>query len=179
MVYGSPNADDGDYIETSAIATGTIESGNVVQTSSGSRYFLSPDKDEKEYNTMAAFKDLAAARRGGTITMSKPPRAKPSDEAMNALQNAKPRTTFSLFELFGGAPKKPTPRPAAAKNAPAGIPTLSEWNENEDGSITGIVHGSQFIDDGDLVTTSPIAQGETKTFATVTTVSGSRYYLLG
>ena len=34
LLFGSPNAEDGDYIETSPILTGSIENGFVVTTSS-------------------------------------------------------------------------------------------------------------------------------------------------
>ena len=40
LVRGSRNFADGDKITTSAIASGKIESGQVVRTGSGSRYFL-------------------------------------------------------------------------------------------------------------------------------------------
>ena len=58
LIYGSWNAEDGDYIETSPIKSGTLESGQVVTTQSGSRYFLSPDEKEKAANSLAAFQDL-------------------------------------------------------------------------------------------------------------------------
>jgi hypothetical protein len=181
LVFGSQYADDGDYIETSPLATDAseIDSGYVVKTASGSRYFLSPDKGEKEANTIVAFKDLAAARRGGTITITKETRQDRADEAIKKLEKAKPRSTFSLMDLFGPKDKKqPAPRPPSnGKKAPSGVPTLSSWSTNDDGTITGVIYGSRHIDDGDLVTTSPIAKGIKKKFQTVTTVSGSLYFL--
>jgi hypothetical protein len=178
LVFSSQYADDGDYIETSPIASDAseIDSGYVVKTTSGSRYFLSPDKGEKEANTISAFKDLAAARRGGTITITKETRETRAEEAMTKLEKAKPRSTFSLMDLFGPKDKKqPAPRPS--NGAPSGVPTLSSWSSNDDGTITGVIYGSKYIDDGDLVTTSPIAKGTKKKFQTVTTVSGSLYFL--
>jgi hypothetical protein len=143
-----------------------------VETSSGSRYFLSPDKSEKEANTIAAFKDLAAAGRGGTITITKEEKERRAKEAMKKLEKATPRSTFSLFDLF--APKKPFQAPA---NGPSGVPTLSRWSANDDGTITGTISGSANMEDGDLVTTSPIAKGKMNRLETVTTVSGSAYFL--
>jgi hypothetical protein len=181
LIFDSPNADDGDYIETSPIVSDAseIDSGYVVKTASGSRYFLSPDKGEKEANTIAAFRDLAASRRGGTITITKETREALTKEAMKKLEKAKPRSTFSLMDLFGPRDKKqePAPRPTSAEKAPSGVPTLSSWSTNDDGTITGLIYGSKNIDDGDLVTTSPIAQGTKKKFQTVTTISGSLYFL--
>ncbi len=63
----------------------------MVETASGSRYFLSPDEVEKEKNTIAAFKDLAAAQRGGTITITKETKEKQAKVAMKKLEKATPR----------------------------------------------------------------------------------------
>jgi hypothetical protein len=149
-----------------------------VETRSGSRYFLSPDKAEKEANTIAAFKDLAAAQRGGTITITKEEKERRAKEAMKKLEKATPRSTFSLMDFFGQkTPKTPFQAPANGKKAPSGVPTLSTWSANDDGTITGVISGSQYMEDGDLVTTSPIAVGNMKRSETVTTVSGSAYFL--
>ena len=176
LVYGSPNAEDGDYVETSPIANGRLESGRVVETTSGSLYFLSPTKEEKDANTMAAFKDLAAAKKGGTITITKEMKERQAEKAMKVLSQAKPRSTFSLRDLFGRK-RSAKKRVVNGKNAPSGVPTLLRWNVNDDGTITGIISGSPNIDDGDLVTTSPIARGKKRRFETVKTVSGSSYFL--
>jgi hypothetical protein len=40
IISGSPGYDDGDRVTTSAIASGTVEAGEVVQTGSGSKYYL-------------------------------------------------------------------------------------------------------------------------------------------
>lgn len=176
LVYGSPNAEDGDYVETSPIANGRLESGRVVETTSGSLYFLSPTNEEKDANTMAAFKDLAAAKKGGTITITKEMKERQAEKAMKVLSQAKPRSTFSLRDLFG-TKRSAKKRVVNGKNAPSGVPTLLRWNVNDDGTITGIISGSPNIDDGDLVTTSPIARGKKRRFETVKTVSGSSYFL--
>jgi hypothetical protein len=92
---------------------------------------------------------------------------------------------------FGfGAPKAaPKPKPAAKKaapkpkpapkkaTAPPGVPTLSRWRSNGDGSITGFITGSKSFRDGERVTTSPIARGRIDSGEVVTTGSGSRYFL--
>jgi hypothetical protein len=40
-ISGSPLYKDGDEVTTSSIASGEIKSGNIVQTTSGSKYYLS------------------------------------------------------------------------------------------------------------------------------------------
>jgi len=54
---------------------------------------------------------------------------------------------------------------------------LTRWSVNPDGSITGIVSGSPHLNDGDMVTTSPIVSGLLKQNEKVTTATGSTYYL--
>jgi hypothetical protein len=183
-IFGSLNADDGDYIETSSIAEGIIENGYVVQTASGSRYFLSSDKAANTNNVFDTLKSMANARPRGTITISKDKLIKEKktdkrvEEALEILDKGSPRSTFSLLDLglgfretdlvsfFGGGNK-----------APEGVPKLSKWSTNEDGTITGIITGSPSMDDGEYITTSPIASGEKKRGITITTQSGSKYFL--
>ena len=109
--------------------------------------------------------------------------------AMEILEKSFPRSTFSLFELFDGekdraktanviSPPQPLLSPPASKRPPTGTPTLTGWNFNEDGTITGYIFGSPNIGDGYLVTTSPVVNdGERKQFETVTTATGSLYFL--
>lgn len=197
QVFSSPAAEDGDYIETSPIAAGTVENGHVVVTFSGSRYFLSPEQADQKANIAAALKDMAKANNAGTITITKKRTDREQvEEALEKLkQPSRPRATFSLSNIGLGflsgnnnnnknrsQPQESEPASdafllEAAQNAPAGVPILARWNANKDGSITGEVYRSEFMGDGDLVTTSPIAQGTKKRFETVTTVSGSMYYL--
>lgn len=190
LVYGSPNAEDGDYIETSPIANGSLENGNVVETKSGSRYFLSADT---AFDGFSALRDFVGGRRGGTITITKREDDEQTKErtqgyaraAMDVLEKSLPRSTFSLMDLFGGGDKgkakadapEPPPSPPADRAPPDGVPTLADWSCNDDGTVTGVVYGSRKIDDGNLVTTSPIVKGERKQYEIVTTVSGSIYFL--
>merc|ERR1711966_385053 len=60
--------------------------------------------------------------------------------------------------------------------APRGVPLLSNWKVNRDGSITGVISGGRGFDDGAPVTTSPI-KGSAQPGTTVVTKSGSRYFL--
>ena len=70
----------------------------------------------------------------------------------------------------------------AASVNPAGvnsIPKLDKWKILPNGSLVGTVAGHPAIDDGDVITTSPIDDPDAaKTQAIVTTASGTQYKLL-
>jgi len=197
LIYGSPSFNDGEVVETSSIVKGKIENGSVVSTKSKSRYFLSAETTVKKSNIMAAFKDLAGAAPGATITLTKERKEKEAKASIKAIEKAQPGATFSLFGLgFGSADEglsspQPSPKAVANKNvgkkkkkkiplnvvAPEGVPTVSKWNQNRDGTITGIISGSINFDEGERVTTSAISKGKIAQNEVVTTGSGSRYFL--
>ena len=87
--------------------------------------------------------------------------------------------TISLFGFGGGKSDSddsgdtPTVSAKSASNAPRGVPLLSNWKVNRDGSITGVISGGRGFDDGAPVTTSPI-KGSAQPGTTVVTKSGSR-----
>ena len=184
-IYGSSSFADGDFVETSPISGGSIENGSVVSTASGSRYFLSAEPAVKKANIAAAVKDMEGAKPGATITLTRQRKEREAAAAMEAVKSGKPRATFSLFGLgFGaadeGLPKPEAPRPSRPippKQAPRGVPTMSRWKKNFDGSITGLISGSKTFSDGDRVTTSPIVGGKIARGEVVTTGSGSKYFL--
>lgn len=174
-IYGSSYFEDGELVETSEIVFGEIANGNVVKTSSGSRYFLSTKvpapnaKDAAKLNT---------ARPGATITLTKVAKEK-SEEQSNVLgTDSKPRPTFSLFGMMTEQTEKSVPeKPGFKRSAPVGVPTLRRWRRNTDGSVTGFISGSKSFKEGEKVTTSPIAKGKVGAEEIVTTGSGSRYFL--
>ena len=149
----------------------------------------------------SAIKDLAGAQPGATITLTRERKEKEKKAAQEALKQAKPRSTFSLFGLGFGedeespapaparqpapkraapAPKRAAPAPkkaAPTKSAPRGVPTVSRWKKNNDGSVTGFISGSSAFRDGERVTTSPIKSGKIANGQVVTTGSGSKYFL--
>ncbi len=109
MIYGSPNFDDGERVDTSPIVSGAVADGSVVRTGSGSRYFLNADDAIKTANKNRAIKDLKAARPSATITLT---RERKEIEARAASQEAKSRPTFSIFGAGGGATKPQASRPS-------------------------------------------------------------------
>lgn len=164
--------ENGDYIETSPVASGPVKNGSVVRTSSGSRYFLSPDynTDYTNLDPIVPPQNVPSVPRSGTITIPKNVQG-----AMGKMDQAKPRSTFSLASL--GVNRQPSSTRSNVQSSRNGIPTLTNWSINNDNTITGVISGSMNIPDGDLVTTSPIVRGERKRFGTVTTESGSIYFL--
>lgn len=106
-------------------------------------------------------------------------KAKRQQAAERSLEQAKSRKTMSLGSLFGfgsdDGPNQesyPVPKKENAK-APSGVPVISFWRQNNDGSITGKISGSSMFTDGEVVTTSPIQKGA-KPSSVVKTSSGSR-----
>ncbi|GAX22994.1 hypothetical protein FisN_15Hh109 [Fistulifera solaris] len=110
------------------------------------------------------------------------------EAALATLAKAASRATINLLGLKNldneqslpkqkGLPAKPPKRPPSASKAPAGVPTLSRWRENADGSVTGNVSGSRNFTDGEKITTSKIARGNFASGEIVVTGSGSKYYL--
>ena len=87
------------------------------------------------------------------------------------LKGAKPQATISLFG-FGRETSPAVVRPP--KQAPKGVPIITNWRENRDGSISGFISGSPSFEDGDAITTSPIFNGDIKVNSVVQTGSGSR-----
>lgn len=184
IIYGSPNFDEGERVETSPIESGSIANGSVVKTGSGSRYFLSDTAPAAPVPDKSAMKTLLAAIPGATITLTKAAREREAKKAQEALEQA-PQTsrTFSLFGLGGGGQqkeatvKKETVPVKPVRKAPAGIPTITKWRKNRDGSVTGLIFGSRSFGEGERVTTSPISSGNVVSGEVVRTGSGSKYFL--
>lgn len=102
-------------------------------------------------------------------------------ESEKVLANAKPRASISLdFLKFAQSVEDQSnvamPEPKIVSQAPRGVPTLTNWKSNRDGSVTGSILNSRAYNDGDLVTTSPLTTASVDG-ALVQTISGSRYFL--
>ena len=110
-------------------------------------------------------------------------RVKRRQAAEKSLEQAKSRTTVSLGSLFGfGSDDETSQEPATdtkkvSVKVPKGVPVVTSWTQNTDGSITGKISGSSMFSDGEVVTTSPVPQGA-KPSSVVTTSSGSRYFFV-
>lgn len=94
------------------------------------------------------------------------------------LQRAKPGATISLgfFGMGGQQDDKGDDKSVQpASLAPKGVPTMTKWKQNRDGSVTGLISGSSAFTNGESITTSPITTKEPSAGSVVTTDSGSRY----
>lgn len=142
FIKGSFSFGEGEAVTTSPIR-GTIAGGSVVETASGSRYFLAPMKETSTPSKRAAPKKAPVPKKAPAV--KKAPVAK----------------------------KAPPP-----KRAPRGVPSLVNWRKNRDGSVTGFITGSPNFEEGEKITTSPIASGEISDGNVVQTGSGSKYFLV-
>jgi hypothetical protein len=91
--------------------------------------------------------------------------------------SAPKRPTLAIFGK--GSPINAIPKtPASSKKGALAdnIPILSQWTQNPDGSITGLVSNSKSFRTGTRITTSPVRKGATKG-TTIKTGSGSQYIL--
>ena len=138
--------------------------------------------EEKKKAVAAA----ALARRQDFEAKKKQASAKVSQAEKPPAEKSEPRPTLSLFGF--GQPQsadKPVSKAAPAKTAPApvpvqkasaaprGVPTITGWRQNRDGSISGRIFGSPNFGEGEAVTTSPIT-GDGLGGTVVETSSGSR-----
>jgi hypothetical protein len=118
QIFGSINFKEGERIETSTIATGTLENGSVVTTASGSRYFLSAEsvRDMRAAAAAAAAKsapkvvpDAPSSPPRATLQLTKLAKERDAKAAELALRAAsqsptgtmRRRPTFSLSAFFG------------------------------------------------------------------------------
>jgi hypothetical protein len=95
-----------------------------------------------------------------------------ANQAETLLSKAKKGATISLGFLNFGGKKDDEPSKSSPK-APRGVPTISKWYPNRDGSITGQISGSSAFKDGEAVTTSPL-KTEPRSDTVVVTISGSK-----
>jgi hypothetical protein len=184
QIFGSFNFKDGQRVETSEIAsTGGIETGCVVTTDSGSRYFLSSESvksmreaSQKESSKNAPPKQMEGSKPRPTIRLTQLAKERDTKKALEAVEQGKPRSTFSLAGIFGfGDDDSKTEK--YSSGAPQGVPSMGRWRENGDKSITGFISGSPTFAEGEQVTTSPIARGNISAGEVVVTKSGSKYFL--
>ena len=117
----------------------------------------------------AAKKAEQAAARQAAIEEKK--RSARKQQAEKAISKAPRGVTISLFGF--GQKNDDTDNSSVSSTAPGGVPTISRWRQERDGSITGVISGSGAFKNGDPVTTSPI-RGKAIGGTVVTTKSGSR-----
>lgn len=104
-------------------------------------------------------------------------RQQAAEKSLDTSSSRTKRSTISLGSLFGfgssdedTSPTVPVP---SGSRAPPGVPTINNWKQNPDGSITGKITGSTNFAEGEAVTTSPVPIGAASG-TVVKTSSGSR-----
>jgi len=153
--------------------------------------------EEKRAAALAAVearKKEAAEKRAAALALAEArkkeaaeKRAAAAKESKDVVEDSKPGATISLGFLFGfgqqetAETQKESPLPTRqvvkrVSSAPRGVPTIYNWRQNRNGSITGLISGSKSFQDGESVTTSPITSDATGG-TVVATSSGSKYYL--
>lgn len=168
---GSKMYSNGESVTTSPITTDSAY-GALVETASGSKYYLAPKGAKLPQPPSPPPAPLSGSR---TFSLGNP---KPSPTPSPASAPLSAARTFSL-----GKPMLRTSAlsPATTKDnkkAPPGVPKLVKWRKNRDSTITGFITGSSSFDEGDRITTSEIVSGLIKSGQVVKTGSGSRYYLV-
>lgn len=134
---------------------------------------------EKKAAELAKKKELEAKKKQDQAAKAK---------AQNVVSQAKRGSTISLFGLGQGTDEAKSAPPPVKKSptvqvqkpkssAPKGVPTISGWKLNGDGSISGRISGSPNFKNGELITTSQIQKGRIEAGSVVQTGSGSRYFL--
>jgi len=162
FISGSPNYDDGEVVTTSKIkgSSNDIVGGSVVQTGSGSRYYLDP-------KTKSGGGGLFSRNK-----VSKPTKTPSKQQKASPPSKSKPIAPFSrTTSIF-------STKNIEAKKIPPGVPRFVNWKKNRDNSITGFISGSPNFPEGDRVSTSPITVGDIEAGEVVRTSSGSKYYLV-
>jgi len=112
--------------------------------------------------------------------VSEQERAQAAKDALEQMRKAAPGATVSLFGIglpgLGSDTERDEDDDEIPSNAPRGVPIISKWNSNKDGSITGIVRRSRSYEDGEAITTSPLRSDPSENIL-VQTQSGSKYFL--
>ena len=121
-------------------------------------------------------KALAALAEKKKSTEEKQKSSKQVKEAENVLNKATSFSTISLgFLNFGQKSdgEQSGSESEQASSAPRGVPSLKNWRQNKDGSITGLIYGSRAFSSGESITTSPI-KGKPAENAVSVTKTGSK-----
>jgi hypothetical protein len=148
---------------------------------------------EKRAADLAAKMELEEKKRREQEAKAK--QAAKKREAQATVIQAKKGSTISLFGIGQGSDelttspvvpikKSPTLKVKQSPSqmmqkpvAPKGMPTISGWKLNGDGTISGRITGSPNFKQGELITTSQIKNGRIESGSVVQTGSGSKYFL--
>ena len=165
---------------TSSMFGGILSPKTKTEESKSPKMKKAAVKTPKKYSK--ASKKNEVSRASLSLFAPKPKKVEPKQPTTTP---APTRSTFSIFGSPKSAPKsvskKSTAKVAAKKktgvDAKSSIPTLTNWVQNDDGSLTGKVSNSKNYRNGTKITTSPVRKG-VKKGSVVKTGSGSQYKLM-
>lgn len=167
-------------------------------------FFKAPKPAPKIESSSSVSQKLPASKKAEAVSPSLKKAAVASSgtkklvAARNVEKTAAPKPKQEPFSFFGGSGSEQAP-PKSDKKQPVGlsfgtirimssqnksadeaakenIPTISNFVQNSDGTVTGKVSGSSKFRSGETITTSPVKRGA-KSGEIITTASGSKYRL--
>jgi len=185
-VQNHPTYEDGDMLTTSSIKQdiASCTEGTIVSTKSGSKYKLLKPKNQPQSSITIEKND--ATDDASSINPS------PGSFFENFLKQESKRLQDSVSTLLPTINiKNEAPKSSATKEmsyngkskssrstSNAILPEISNWKVLPTGAIVGIVNNHPIIDDGDIITTSPLLEPDnSQANMIVTTKTGSQYKL--
>ncbi len=130
---------------------------------------LEREKQKKEQEAIQRLEDAKKREEKAKTSLKAAQQAKQE----KVVQQAKPGATIRLFDFFAGREEEEEVGKSSSVESPKGIPVLSKWRKNLDGSVSGIISGSKTFADGEAITTSPL-KGEPVAGSVAVTQTGSR-----
>jgi hypothetical protein len=130
---------------------------------------LEREKQKREQEAIQRLEDAKKREEKAKTSLKAAQQAKQE----KVVQQAKPGATIRLFDFFAGREEEEEVGKSSSVESPKGIPVLSKWRKNLDGSVSGIISGSKTFADGEAITTSPL-KGEPVAGSVAVTQTGSR-----
>ena len=107
----------------------------------------------------------------------KTPAANPFASIFGKSNSTEPEPVVAEPEPEPTKPSSSNPFASLFQPKSENLPLLSDWKQNKNGSITGVVSNREGFEDGTWITTSTITTRNVKPGSIVTTSGGSKYKL--
>ena len=181
-------------LERPVIKSSPSNNNNLFSNLFGASRSLKSSQEEAAKQTLAEdaadenLKQGVAKKNAGTKKKRDTTAKREENTPKKSPSAVKKRATTSLPGLFSFRSPSPAPtrsdappalvssKPKPLITAPRGIPTLSKYRRNRDGSITAYIFNSSSFEDGKMITTSPV-KTKVSPGSIVETSSGSKYLL--
>jgi len=150
------------------VVRGNSARRNFVQKNAGKAKEISTKPSAKKRDSFSFFGNMSSKHT--TVTPRLPIKSVPTPKKKPVSKNT---TSFGLSKTKFGVQANALPRQDNA------IPTIKNWEQEADGSITGYITNSPNFREGQTITTSPIkGSGIARAGSIATTISGSKYRLM-